>query len=396
MEDADDATTDAILALQLQDLASLGGNLDNDDSDRTDMDIAINLYRQELDQLAVSVRDQHVGFIINSSYDDDAELPTSIPSPIPLYDQLHNQSSADTPSLDVLLNQQVDVLPVSVPNRLERFTQEVPGQASTDPQTDGSYSITPTEVIGHQVLDECGGLAEQSSHHVSTEAEERTSSVEKVENAARPFRRPNRLLAALRDVIRSIPWFTDPGQSTKEVKSGETCLACGDHLSPTEQLRVPCGDSYCHQCMAHLFESAMKDDSLFPPQCCDELIPFGLVDHLFNTRFAAVFHEREIELSTSHRIYCANPSCSIFIKADNIKDGKGTCPVCSTETCVTCKGTAHEEECPEDPGIKSLMALAETEGYKQCHACKRIIELTFGCNHMTYVSIRLSDIILLN
>ncbi|KAL8941438.1 MAG: hypothetical protein Q9216_002243 [Gyalolechia sp. 2 TL-2023] len=384
MEDADDAAIDAILALQLQDLTSLSSNLDKDDRDQMDVDIdtAINLYRQELEQVAASVRDRQMGRSVSNINDDDTEVSASFPSSTPLYDQLQDEISGDTAPVHILSHPLLDALPITVSDEFDEFTHEYPSQAPTILQPDESDPVSSNEATGHQILDEYGEVAEKSSGHVSTEVEERTSSVKMFRDAVRPLRWPSGPLAVLRTMIHRILSFTDPEQSTDDVESGETCLACGDELSAKEQLRVPCGDFYCRQCMEHLFESAMKAESLFPPRCCGEHIPFNLVDHLFDTTFARRFHEREIELSTAHRTYCANPSCSTFIKAEDIKEGKGTCPVCSWETCVTCKGIAHEEECPEDPAVKSLMALAETEGYKQCHACKLMIELTFGCNHM--------------
>lgn len=172
------------------------------------------------------------------------------------------------------------------------------------------------------------------------------------------------------------------GLQTENNDLGAACLACEDALSPNEQLHAPCGDTYCRECITRLFKSAMKDDSLFPPKCCGEHIPFNLVKHFFSPGSSALFDDREIELSTVDRTYCADPSCSAFIKAGYIKDGKAKCPICSLRTCAICKAVAHKYDCPEDPAAKTLMALAKKEGLKQCHACKFMIELTTGCNHM--------------
>ncbi|KAI4121759.1 MAG: hypothetical protein LQ338_006183 [Usnochroma carphineum] len=165
-----------------------------------------------------------------------------------------------------------------------------------------------------------------------------------------------------------------------------SCIACGEHGS-WELSRLPCDHHYCDQCIARLFDSAMKDESLFPPRCCGKHIPFESVEHLFDEEYESVFEERRIELSAENRIYCAKPECSLFIRADRVEAGKAICRACSTETCVYCKSTAHEGECSQDPAVTSLMALAAAEGYRQCYRCQRLVELTFGCNHITYSTI---------
>lgn len=165
-----------------------------------------------------------------------------------------------------------------------------------------------------------------------------------------------------------------------------TCVVCQDDLPP-ERLQVPCGDSYCYGCARRLFHLSMKDDSLFPPRCCGKDIPFTTVQHLFDQGSGEVFRRRQVELSTTDRTYCSDQACSAFIEVEHVANNRATCPSCGLETCIICKGQAHEgEDCAQDPAVIALMALAETEGMKQCHSCRRLVEISFGCNHMTYVS----------
>lgn len=171
---------------------------------------------------------------------------------------------------------------------------------------------------------------------------------------------------------------TDPSTDDWDLPS---CIACGGNgLSGI--LRMRCGHLYCEQCIVRLFESALGDESLFPPRCCGQHISFELIEHLCSEECEAMFDDRRIELTAENRVYCARPECSIFIRSDRIKGGVAVCRLCSTETCVYCKGTAHNGECPQDPAVTSLMALAAVEGYKQCYRCHAMVELTFGCNHI--------------
>ncbi|CAL8580482.1 hypothetical protein XPA_006203 [Xanthoria parietina] len=140
---------------------------------------------------------------------------------------------------------------------------------------------------------------------------------------------------------------------------------------PSELIHLPCDHNYCVECTMRLFTSAMTDETLFPPQCCGISIPLA-----------------RMELSTpaSERTYCASQTCSLFLgsQTEGLQEEKVHCPRCNTDTCTTCKGVAHESSyCPQDPSVVSLMATAASQGYKQCPSCHLVIELTFGCHHMT-------------
>ena len=405
MEDLDDATADAILALQLQDLAEIAGHGGQDSNDPTDMNTAANLFRHELVAAAMRIRDHQLANSLGTSNDDNLELYAAMPSNTPLFDQLQNQNSSALPSADDEHREELNILPPTVHNEPDHSVQDQTSHVSAPSSPTGFSSCTPSEANTESTTEQAASHASaeeiQHSHDIPTDE---TTTIQPAENTTSSCTHP----ANLGGIFEFWRWATHvfrPVREASELREGphddqipqqasdeasvDSCLVCGDDSSLVKHFRAPCGDSYCHECLSHLFESAMKDDSLFPPQCCDERIPFDSVEHLFDSSFSAMFHERAIELGTGHRTYCADPSCSTFIKAEDITDDKASCPVCSMVTCVTCKSTAHEGDCPEDPAVKSLMALAETEGYQQCHRCRRMIELTFGCNHMMYVVYRL-------
>ncbi|KAI4186971.1 MAG: hypothetical protein L6R41_003128 [Letrouitia leprolyta] len=71
MEDADDATIDAILKLQLQDLADLWKDRDGDGSHRSDADAALELYRHEIRRADTEVHDHRTAVALGNSGDDE-------------------------------------------------------------------------------------------------------------------------------------------------------------------------------------------------------------------------------------------------------------------------------------------------------------------------------------
>lgn len=47
-----------------------------------------------------------------------------------------------------------------------------------------------------------------------------------------------------------------------------------------------------------------------------------------------------------------------------------------------CKGARHHGDCPHDIALQQVIQAAEQEGWRSC-VCGSIIELTYGCNHMS-------------
>ncbi len=178
----------------------------------------------------------------------------------------------------------------------------------------------------------------------------------------------------------------DSEQQESESESGVqiACIVCQDQFSRQQLSHLPCGHEYCHGCLMELFNSAMRDESLFPPRCCKQLIPPTMVQQHLPDGFPEAFRQRQLEMDTPNRTYCSNKPCSIFIRPSNMDGDKATCPECDTRTCTICKGGAHEGDCPQDSAVVALMAAAAREGFKQCPSCRVMVELTFGCNHMTY------------
>jgi hypothetical protein len=95
------------------------------------------------------------------------------------------------------------------------------------------------------------------------------------------------------------------------------------------------------------------------------------------------FLAKKVELETPNRTYCHQPICSKFIPRQFIDGEKATCIQCGKTTCVVCKGASHEGDCPHDPALKEVMRVAADNEWQQYPSCRRLIELDFGCYHMS-------------
>jgi hypothetical protein len=164
------------------------------------------------------------------------------------------------------------------------------------------------------------------------------------------------------------------------------CTACTDRFPRAAMVTTPCKDRYCIDCIKTLFMKSTKDESLYPPKCCKEVIPPALVTKHMDLEELAVFELATVEYATRDKTYCSNHECAKFILPGTIASGtnRATCPACGTDTCTICKNASHQgTDCPDDPSIGQTRQLAREMGWQTCFACDRVVELWTGCNHMT-------------
>jgi hypothetical protein len=161
------------------------------------------------------------------------------------------------------------------------------------------------------------------------------------------------------------------------------CIVCTDKFLATGIIRAPCGTLYCKECMKNLFMNSTKDQGLYPPSCCRQVIPLALIASAMSLTERARFEEAGIELSTPDRTYCSNLQCGRFILPAHIKADRATCGHCGKETCSHCKNPFHKGDCPEDRALQETLELAEEMKWQRCYKCKAMLELGVGCYHMT-------------
>ena len=166
--------------------------------------------------------------------------------------------------------------------------------------------------------------------------------------------------------------------------SRRRCIACDGDILAFETFRASCGHIYCTDCLETLFHLSTTDESLFPPRCCHRGISLQSVKTYIAPETCKLFEKKSIEFLTPDRTYCCRPSCSAFISQKAITSEQATCVECSSITCTVCKAPAHDGDCPEDIAMQEVLQLAQQQGWQRCYSCRRIIELNFGCNHITY------------
>ncbi|KAK6502205.1 hypothetical protein TWF506_002793 [Arthrobotrys conoides] len=182
------------------------------------------------------------------------------------------------------------------------------------------------------------------------------------------------------------PYFKAPGSTKRE------CVSCTDMFPVTEIITLDCDHKFCEGCLNIMVMTASQQESTMPPKCCSVKVRPNVIKRVLKTDEDKVnFSRKIIEYDTivEKRLFCPKQKCGAFIPYHPRKDQHhpliGTCQKCGTRACRICKGKAHKhtEDCPEDLGLNAVIGLSKDNGWKRCYRCRAMIELNYGCNHMT-------------
>ncbi|KAH6711589.1 hypothetical protein BKA61DRAFT_486555 [Leptodontidium sp. MPI-SDFR-AT-0119] len=183
--------------------------------------------------------------------------------------------------------------------------------------------------------------------------------------------------------FKAIPKDNDARKQSPPKDELKSCVCCAEDFESAHTSQMPCKRDYCHFCVQRIVINSLVDEALYPPRCCKQPFDMDSMRQALTPELISDFYEKKAEFETVDRAYCSNPICSTFLYPVNIVADTGTCPKCLTTTCVMCKAATHKGNCPQDTATQQVLELANTEGWKRCEHCKRMIELKYGCNHIT-------------
>ncbi|KAK4914332.1 hypothetical protein LTR49_017470 [Elasticomyces elasticus] len=163
------------------------------------------------------------------------------------------------------------------------------------------------------------------------------------------------------------------------------CRACNDHCPVDDTIKATCTHVYCDDCLDTLYRASMTDETLFPPRCCRQELPWDKAKHHLDTTLKGEFETKRVELRAKDRTYCHVPTCSVFINPADYVDDDAPCPNGCANTCIKCKQAAHVGECPKNEELEALLATAKLNDWQTCYDCRRMVELKIGCFHMTCI-----------
>uniref|UniRef100_A0A5B7BLC9 RBR-type E3 ubiquitin transferase n=1 Tax=Davidia involucrata TaxID=16924 RepID=A0A5B7BLC9_DAVIN len=197
--------------------------------------------------------------------------------------------------------------------------------------------------------------------------------------------------------------------ATKEDGSFQNCSICCEEKPMPMMITLKCSHEFCSHCMKTYVDGKVQSSQV-PIRCpqlrckyciatteCRSFLPVNSYESL--ERALA-----EANVLNSDKIYCPFPNCSVLldpheclstrVSSSSQSDNSCVeCPVCQRFICVECGVPWHTSmSCEEyqnlpleerDAGDITLHRLAQNNRWRRCQQCRRMIELTHGCYHMT-------------
>ena len=188
-----------------------------------------------------------------------------------------------------------------------------------------------------------------------------------------------------------------------------TCLVCFESFEGTPKTTCGCGHHFCGVCWGGYLETAINDgpsclDLRCPDTTCARRVPEALVpEFLSKTTDPTVlekyntFRWRSFVDDNPKAVWCVAPGCERAIVSEQGADAGGTAAravdvqcACGFSFCWRCKEDAHRPVPCATVNKWLIKNSAESENLswilantKPCPKCKRPIEKTSGCMHMT-------------
>ncbi|XP_062012370.1 E3 ubiquitin-protein ligase RSL1 [Rosa rugosa] len=195
----------------------------------------------------------------------------------------------------------------------------------------------------------------------------------------------------------------------KGVESLEYCSICCDDKPSIMMITMKCSHEYCSHCMRTYVDGKIQASQV-PIRCpqlrckyyistaeCKSFLPLTYFESLEKAL-------EEANILHSDRFYCPFPNCSVLLDRSECSSASESssiqsdnscmeCPVCKRFICVDCGVPWHSSmSCEEfqnlpleerDSADITLHRLAQNKSWRRCQQCRRMIELTQGCYHMT-------------
>ena len=184
------------------------------------------------------------------------------------------------------------------------------------------------------------------------------------------------------------------GDDTEDQNASPTaCKTCYTEQQLTHGIFLSCGCLYCTDCLNAAFRVALDNRVNFPPRCCTMNIEFATFASYLTDDNVTRYLAADEDLGARAPIHCGN--CSKYL-ADLQGGGEHgrmvNCPVCDVATCVDCRelANAHSIEdddlaCPDSLALAGFKDVANGGGWRRCPGCKRVVEKSAACDHMTLV-----------
>ncbi|KAI5067303.1 hypothetical protein GOP47_0017831 [Adiantum capillus-veneris] len=200
------------------------------------------------------------------------------------------------------------------------------------------------------------------------------------------------------------------GSMGSKVDNMEPCRICLESKHQAEMVKIlGCSHEFCSKCIVQHAEVKVQSGQV-PVGCpqvnCTTLLSLDQCQSLLSLRWYDLLRRRlsEASIPEAERVYCPYSHCSALMDRRNLNVKVATsaaspstarkmCVECSRFFCVECRVPWHAlmtcdyyQSLPpefQDKQDVELHRLAENQKWQRCQKCRRMIELSEGCYHMT-------------
>lgn len=190
-------------------------------------------------------------------------------------------------------------------------------------------------------------------------------------------------------------------------KSRDNCFICCEDKPSAMMIMMKCSHKFCSHCMRTYIDGQVKTSQV--PIRCPQLRCKYYISKLECKAFLSLASYESLEKVLAkanvdlEKIYCPFPNCSVLLDSQECLSARASssshsdrcieCPVCQRFICVGCGVPWHSSfTCEEyqnlllderDASDITLHHLAQSNRWRRCRQCQRMIELMQGCYHMT-------------
>lgn len=181
----------------------------------------------------------------------------------------------------------------------------------------------------------------------------------------------------------------------------KSCTICFEDQQPNQFVKLDCGHEYCKECLANIFDGALKDKSTRAFKC-----PTPNCNHLLENDAQKISndqkkHEQLSDIQLQEWLTkqeaiknCPTPNCGFSFINERADQFTMQCPDCKKEYCgkclhihnprVSCQQAEQDRNLAQDKNAQERENAKWLKSHtRACPKCKASIEKNEGCNHMT-------------
>ena len=167
------------------------------------------------------------------------------------------------------------------------------------------------------------------------------------------------------------------------------CQICNEALQAKDLCSLGCIHLFCRPCILIYIKLKIEEAQVISMMCPNHECDVEINEELIKDLVPSGLYEKYLKFKASEELskdiflrFCPAPDCEGFDRGSSKKQ-RLTCSQCKFEYCYYCTEKWHDGKKCRMNDDKALDKWANANGVKFCPNCKRKVQKSLGCNHMT-------------